>query len=198
MREILHLDRWPLHELDGLQGLALVERCREELRDVGMFSLDALVRPEALETSVAEVAPVLATSAFTHSRDHNIYFVDEIDGLDPDHPALRRFTTVNHTICGDQIPKSVISRIYEWQPLIDFLAATMGKSRLYPMADPLGRINVMAYHDGDQLNWHFDRVGVHHHPTAPGPGLRRQVSVSKCSQEWVGPELRRGRPAARR
>ena len=26
------------------------------------------------------------------------------------------------------------------------------------MADPLGRINVMAYHEGDQLNWHFDRA----------------------------------------
>ena len=26
------------------------------------------------------------------------------------------------------------------------------------MADPLGRINVMAYHEGEQLNWHFDRA----------------------------------------
>ena len=158
MREILDLDRWPLHELGGLQGQALLARCREELRDAGMFSLNRLIRPEALETSVAEAAPILDSAAFTHSREHNIYFVDEIEGLDPDHPALRRFTTVNHTICGDQIPESVITRIYEWQPLIDFLAATMGKQRLYPMADPLGRINVMAYHEGEQLNWHFDRA----------------------------------------
>ena len=158
MKEILDLDRWPLHELDGLQGQALVARCREELRDAGMFSLGTLIRPEALETSVAEVAPVLDAVAFTHSRDHNIYFVDEIEGLDPDHPALRRFTTVNHTICGDQLRESVITRIYEWQPLIDFLAAAMGKPRLYPMADPLARINVMAYHEGEQLNWHFDRA----------------------------------------
>ena len=158
MREILDLDRWPLHELDGLQGHALVARCREELRDAGMFSLDTLIRPEAVETSVAEVAPVLDAAAFTHSRSHNIYFDDEIEDLEPGHPALRRFTTVNHTICGDQLPKSLITRIYEWQPLIDFLAAAMGKPRLYPMADPLGRINVMAYHEGEQLNWHFDRA----------------------------------------
>ena len=158
MRQILDLDRWPLHDLDGLRGQALVARCREGLRAVGMFSLDALVRPEALDASVAEVAPVLDTAAFTHSRDHNIYFDDEIEGLDPDHPALRRFTTVNHTICGDQLPESVITRIYEWQPLIDLLAATMEMPRLYPMADPLGRINVMAYHEGEQLNWHFDRA----------------------------------------
>ena len=158
MRKTLDLDRWPLDALGGAAGQALVARCREELRDVGMFSVDALIRPDALKTAVAEVAPVLDTAAFTHSRDHNIYFDDEIDGLAPDHPASRRFTTVNHTICGDQIPESVITRIYEWQPLVDFLAAAMGKSKLYPMADPLGRINVMAYHEGEQLNWHFDRA----------------------------------------
>ena len=158
MRHILDLDRWPLHELDGLQGQAMAARCRDELRGVGMFSLDALIRPDALTTAVAEVAPVLDAAAFAHSREHNIYFADAIDGLAPDHPALRRFTTVNHTICGDQIPHGVITRIYEWQPLIDFLAATMGKSGLYPMADPLARINVMAYHEGEQLNWHFDRA----------------------------------------
>ena len=176
----------------------MVARCREEFCEAGMFSLDALVRPEVIETAVAEVAPVLDTAAFTHSREHDIYFVDEIEGLDSDHPALRRFTTVNHTICGDRIPKSVITRIYEWQPLIDFLAAAMGKSKLYPMADPLGRINVMAYHDGEQLNWHFDRSEFTTTLLNPGPGLRRQVPVSKCSQERVGSELRRRRPAARR
>ena len=158
MRHILDLERWPLDELGAVKGEALVAHCREELRDAGRFSLDTLIRPDALETSVADVAPVLDAAAFSHSRDHNIYFVDEIEGLDPDHPALRRFTTINHTICGDQIPGSVITRIYERQPLIDFLAAVMGRSRLYPMEDPLGRINVMAYHEGEQLNWHFDRA----------------------------------------
>ena len=158
MRHILDLERWPLDELGGAKGEALVAHCREELRDAGLFSLDALIRPDALKTAVAEVAPVVDAAAFTHSREHNIYFDDKIEGLAPDHPALRRFTTVNHTICGDQIADSVITRIYEWQPLIDFLAATMGKSRVYPMADPLGRINVMAYHEGEQLNWHFDRA----------------------------------------
>ena len=60
-------------------------------------------------------------------------------------------------MCGDQIPTSLVTRVYKWQPLIDFLAATMNKPRLYRMADPLARINVMAYRAGEELNWHFDR-----------------------------------------
>ena len=158
MRQVLDLDRWPLDALDGTRGRNLIARCRTELGETGMFSLEALVRPEALEACVAEIEPLFDAAAFTHARDHNIYFDDDIRDLEAGHPALNRFTTVNRTICGDQIPASTIAWIYEWQPLVDFLAAAMEKPRLFLMADPLGRINVMAYRAGEQLNWHFDRA----------------------------------------
>ena len=74
-----------------------------------------------------------------------------------DHPALRRVETVNHTVCGDQIPESVPLWIYEWPQFAVFLAATVGKETLYAMRDPLARVNVMAYREGEALNWHFDR-----------------------------------------
>ena len=158
MKQILDLDRWPVDALDSARGRALVARCRGELCDAGMFSLAGLVRPEALRAAIEEVEPLLDTASFTHARDHNIYFDDEIEGLEAGHPALSRHTTVNHTLCGDQIPASTIAQVYEWEPLIDFLAAALEKPRLYPMADPLGRINVMAYGAGERLNWHFDRA----------------------------------------
>lgn len=157
MRDILDLDRYPLDRLDSPDGKALIARCRAELAGNGMFNLDGLVRPRALAGAVAEIKPVLDSAAFTHRRRHNIYFADTIPGIAPDHPALRRFETVNHTVCADQIPDSLICRIYEWPPLADFLAAVMDRSRLYAMADPLARVNVMAYRAGEALNWHFDR-----------------------------------------
>ena len=158
MRQILDLDRFPLDRPGGVRGQELLARCRSDLRETGMFSLSGLIRREALARCVAEVDPLFVTSAFTHSREHNIYFDDAIEGLEADHPALSRLRTVNHTVCGDLIPTSLITRVYEWRPLIDFLAAAMDKSRLYPMADPLARINVMAYRTGDALDWHFDRA----------------------------------------
>ena len=158
MQSILDLDRWPVDALGGERGRALVARCRDELAETGMFSLEALIRPEALRAAVGEVEPLFGTASFTHAREHNIYFDDEIRVPEASHPALARFTTVNRTICGDQIRGSLVTRIYEWQPLIDFLAAAMEKPRLYPMADPLGRLNVMAYRAGERLNWHFDRA----------------------------------------
>jgi 2OG-Fe(II) oxygenase superfamily len=101
--------------------------------------------------------PVINTLSFTHTREHNIYFMKTIPGLPEDHPALTKSKTINHTVCADQIPQSIVMRIYEWAPLIVFLGATMDKQALYPMRDWLARANVMSYRDGEQLNWHFDR-----------------------------------------
>jgi 2OG-Fe(II) oxygenase superfamily len=95
--------------------------------------------------------------SFVHKRAHNIYFKKEVPGLDPAHPALRKLDTINHTVCADQIPQSTPVWIYEWPNFVMFLAATMGKDALFTMRDPLARVNVMCYRDGEALNWHFDR-----------------------------------------
>lgn len=116
------------------------------------------MRPAAIEQAVAELEPLMESASYRHARRHNIYFRDEVPGLAADHPALKQFQTVNYTLCADQLPGSVIARIYEWPPLADFLARAMGKAQLYPMSDPLARINVLAYRPGEALNWHFDRA----------------------------------------
>lgn len=157
MHDILDLGRYPLHEPDSPAGLALVEACRRDLARDGMFNLAGFVRPEALATCVGEVGPVLAEAAYEHRQTHNIYFRTDIEGLAADHPALKRAETSNRKICADQIPHSVLVRIYEWPPMAAFLAAVMDKARLHVMADTLARVNVMSYRDGEALNWHFDR-----------------------------------------
>ena len=157
MKRVLDLAAFPLDDLEGPRGRALVEASRRALAARGLFNLEGFVRPRALERCVAEVLPVFDSGAFTHQRSHNIYFDDGLEDLPPGHPALKRFDTVNHTVCADQIPDSLLCRIYAWPPLVRFLAAALEKPRLYLMADPLARVNVMAYRAGEALNWHFDR-----------------------------------------
>ncbi len=157
MQNILDLDRYPLDQPDSAGWAALVERCKADLARDGMFNLEGLMRPEAVSRSVGEATPVLDASAFTHKRSHNIYFKKEIPGLALDHPALKLFETSNQTICADQIPGSLLVRLYEWPNLAAFLAATMEKPGLYVMDDPIACANVMRYTAGEALNWHFDR-----------------------------------------
>jgi hypothetical protein len=157
MQHILDLERYPLHQPGSKAWQELVDRCQADLARDGMFNLHELIRQDALHRVVAEVAPVMDALSFVHSREHNIYFMKSIPGLAEDHPALTKTKTINHTVCADQISQSIVMHIYEWAPMIMFLAAAMQKDALYPMRDPLARANVMGYRDGEALNWHFDR-----------------------------------------
>ena len=158
MRNILDLDRYPLDREGSKEWHAMVERAVAELDAQGMFNLEGFVQQHAIEKLVSQIKPVMDTQSYTHRRLHNIYFQPEIPGLDPHHPALRKVETVNHTLCADQISDSLVVSIYQYPPFARFLAATMGKPELHVMQDPLARVNVMAYRQGEALNWHFDRA----------------------------------------
>ncbi len=157
MREIIDLESYPIDRPESEACRALLARCRADLERDGMYNLSGFLRPAPLAQAIREIAPVMAEASFTHQRDHNIYFEPEIPALPADHPALRRCTTVNHTVCADQIPDSLVLQVYAYAPLMRFLAETLAIERLYLMDDPLARVNVMAYHAGEALNWHFDR-----------------------------------------
>jgi hypothetical protein len=156
MHDIVDLDRYPLHQPGSTPWAALVAGARADLARDGMFNLAGFLRPAAIAGAVADLAPRFETDAFTHARRHNIYFRADIPGLAPDHPALTRFDTASRTLCADQIG-GAIARLYDWPPFAAFLAATMDKPALFTMDDPLARVNVMAYGEGEALNWHFDR-----------------------------------------
>ncbi|MCW1931328.1 2OG-Fe(II) oxygenase [Pararhodobacter zhoushanensis] len=156
MRDILDLDRYPLDRPGSPAWHALVGHCRAQLAADGMFSLPGLVTQAALTRAMAEITPLMP-QAFTHKRSHNIYFKPTVPGLPDDHPALCKVETASHTLCADQMPQSVPVWIYEWAPFQVFLAAAMDLPALFPMLDPLARVNVMTYRTGERLNWHFDR-----------------------------------------
>ncbi len=157
MKNILDLDRYPLDQPESSAWQELVQHCQKELELTGMFNLHQFLKPGVAEKAATETMPVMQTDSFTHRRSHNIYFLREIPGLEPDHPALVKRETVNHTVCADQIPQSVVVAIYQWEPFRNFLAAVMEKPALYQMDDPIACANVMAYGEGEALNWHFDR-----------------------------------------
>ena len=157
MKHLIDLETYPLDRPECEAFAKLVENCKTRLFAQGMFDLPGFLRPEATQRAVEAVEPAMASESFRHARTHNIYFKDEVDGLSEDHPALKKVVTVNHTLCADQITGNPVIELYNWPPFADFLAATMGKETLYPMVDPMARVNVQATRDGEGLNWHFDR-----------------------------------------
>lgn len=157
MHDILDLKIYPLDQPNSSKYQKLVEQCRHDLAHDGLFNLKGFLKPEIANLVVNELQPLFASVAFTHKRKHNIYFCKEVSGIASNHPALRQFETINHTLCADQILDNAVLRIYRYAPLAHFLAQVMEKPRLFVMEDPLACANVMAYGQGEALNWHFDR-----------------------------------------
>jgi len=157
MDQLVDLETYPIDQPGSPAYAALVAECRARLAVDGMFELPGFMRPEMVKKAAADVGPAMASESFRHARSHNIYFRDSVEGLAPDHPALTKVETVNHTLCADQLQGNPVIALYEWQPFVAFLAATMGKDELYCMQDPMARVNVQASRHGEALNWHFDR-----------------------------------------
>ncbi len=155
VHEHLDLDRYPLDQRGPCQPL--IDRCREDLATRGLCSLPGLVSPATIARAAEELLPLVREQSFFHARRHNIYFTDTPSCIAAEHPALALQETSSHTVCDDQITWSFVHALYEWPPLRTFLAGVMGMSRLYLMEDPLARVNVMGYRDGEGLGWHFDR-----------------------------------------
>ncbi len=156
MNRLIDLDRYPLHQLDNDVGRQLVQQCIDDLEHEGMFTLKGFLRSGVIDDMLPDVLQRIAHESFHHEREHNIYFDDKFEGLPPDHPALARVKTINHTLCGDQLAEP-LRQVYHWTGLTDFLARVMDKAALFPMDDPLACANVIGYYAGEGLNWHFDR-----------------------------------------
>lgn len=155
--EILDLETYPLDQPDSAEYQVLVDRCRTELAANGMFNLIGFMQPQAIDDTLAQAIPKLKTEAFTHQREHNIYFKKNVPDLPIDHPALATRKTINHTLCSDQLAGSPLDTVYTYIPLMNFLSEVMDIKELFPMDDVLARYNVMGYNQGEALNWHFDR-----------------------------------------
>lgn len=153
----LNLDRYPLDQPDSTQYKEVVAECRAALANDGMFNLAELLPAEACNRCVGTLRQGLATDAFTHQREHNAFFTDSIDDLPQSHRANTRLLTTNHTLCLDQLGGTLLPGIYNYRPFINFLSDALELPELFPMADPLAGLNVMAYDEGEALNWHFDR-----------------------------------------
>ncbi|MFJ5297767.1 2OG-Fe(II) oxygenase [Pseudomonas sp. NPDC088368] len=157
MNTVINLQRYPLDRVGSEEWNALVDKARDELARNGMFSLEGFIQNEHVGLAARQIQPTMDADSHTHKRSHNIYFKPEIPELPADHPALKKVETVSHTLCGDQLASTVVTEVYEYPPLVGFLSAVMEKPALYVMADPLARVNVMSYREGETLNWHFDR-----------------------------------------
>jgi alkylated DNA repair dioxygenase AlkB len=155
--DVVDLGTYPIHDLGSEQGRALIARCRQELTDTGVCNLPGFIRPEAVARMV-EIAGELAGKAWQSGQEHTVYFEPANQTAGPGDPRRRTVRSAKHGIAYDYIPAGApVRRLYESDDMTAFIAAALGKDRLYRSADPLDALQITAFEPGDELGWHFDR-----------------------------------------
>lgn len=155
---LIDLERYPILDLGSESGRALAWRCRRQLDETGACELPGFLRPAAVEMLVRE-GDALSRLAY-HSVVTGTAYLEAPDASwPPDHPRRHADDTSVGVIAYDQFPAgSALRALYEWVHLMAFVAAAIGKQRLYRYADPMGALNLAVMGDGERLHWHYDQT----------------------------------------
>jgi hypothetical protein len=156
----IDLDRYPIAPLGDARAQALAGACRAQLADTGSCLLPGFLRPDAV-ARMAEEAAAIAPLAHRKpgGRGATAYLAPPDESFPEDHPRRRLQTSSVGAVAYDLLPRgNLVRALYEWDGLLEFLAASLGKDRLYRYADPLGALNIASMGDGEHLLWHFDQT----------------------------------------
>jgi hypothetical protein len=156
IEDIVDLSRFPLHRSNDAITKSLVAECQSALESKGLYLLHGLLKPAAIEQMIEEASRA-SHLAYYCENDHNLF----LDDGDPDYPEAhirnRRFESEIGSIASDYLGDgSLLKTFYQWNALTNFIAAALGKEKLYRLADPLGDVSVNVCKPGDGHSWHYD------------------------------------------
>ena len=154
--DLVNLDAYPIQDIQSPTARALVAKCRQDLDKNALCTLEDFVSPEALMVMKAEIDGLLN---YTYRAEHERtpyswrYNLDFPDG----HPRRALHLNRYGYLLYDQLKKTaLISQLFEWAPLTEFVRQVLGFETLYRTADPYLSIVVNIMQPGDELAWHFD------------------------------------------
>ncbi len=157
---LIDLERYPLASPETSVWRNLGDHCQSALAADGACALAGFLTAPAARRMAAETDNI-ASKAFRSASGHNVMLLVDDDDLPAGHPRRRHQQTDLDAVPYDAIPEDhALRRLYEWEPLLHFVAAATGQMPLYRMADPLAAltINVMAM--GQNHGWHFDEAEI--------------------------------------
>ncbi len=155
---LIDRDRYPIDDLDHAETRALIHRAREQLATAGVAEFPGFVGAEAVAAMVAE-SERLAVGAHHQDIMGTPYLELPDPGWPADHPRMTMGRSALTALPYDRFATtSELRAVYEWDPLLRFLAAALGVEVLHRYDDALGALNVAAMADGDELAWHFDHT----------------------------------------
>ncbi|MCK0716378.1 hypothetical protein ACFO0U_08485 [Chromohalobacter sarecensis] len=153
---LIDLERYPIDQLDGERGRALIEQCREQLGEDGCVVLKGFVPDEAL-TRLERETERLSPEAHYNQTETNPYNSDGDPSLPASHPKNRFGDRTNGFVAGDRIDAdTIIRQVYSHAGFQRFIARVVDMEEIHQYADPLADLVVNVLREGCQHPWHYD------------------------------------------
>ena len=154
--ELIDLDRHPIDRPNSPEYSSMVAEARKKLAEDGCAVIAQLLASAALPIMSAEIRQI---RPFLHESKIpiNPYFSEGDPTLPADH-AINTFIERS----GGFIPRdafdatSAIDAIYQWPPLLAFIADCLELPQIHCFADPLAGLTINVLDPGQQFAWHYD------------------------------------------
>lgn len=155
--DLVDVDRYPIDRPANDSWQELAADVHEQLADAGCATLPGFLRGEALGRlaselrSLADHVPILDHAASVYAR------TDLERQLPADDPRRVRLTWHAGHVTRDMLPPfSVAQRLYVSPQFKAFVAAAVGKRRVFEYADPLAGLVATILPPGGRYPWHYD------------------------------------------
>ena len=155
---LVDLARYPITDPGSPGWRDALADARAQLDALGAAELPGFLHPAGVEAVVADACRHEARAH--HSEVPGTAYLELPDPSWPEgHPRRWVGRAALGAVAWDLFDAdSPIRALYEWDPLLAFVAAVLDRGPLYRYADPLGGLNLAVMRDGDELQWHFDQT----------------------------------------
>ncbi len=155
--QMVNTARYPIDAPDAQAATAFAAKCHATYEQTGLCMLPDFVVGSACQQLAAEAAAVDQHAWFCNSS-HNVYLTQSnAESAHAPEAAQRQQNTFVGSVPYDRIGQdSLLNTLYQWDPLMQFIARVLGKTRLHRFADPLGACSINVFVDGGEHGWHFD------------------------------------------
>ena len=154
-RELIDLDRYPIHE-DGPPRAALIERIRADLGRDGCAVIKSFLTARGIAALTDEADGVADRGHRSFNRT-NVYFTKDDPSLPADDPRRQFFDRSNAFIPADNFAKDgPLRTIHDSAGFDRFIQDCLQEERFHRYADPLADVIVNMAEEGNGFPWHFD------------------------------------------
>lgn len=155
-RDLVDTKKYPIDDARSTLRRALIERCRHDLEEQSICTLEGFIKPEFV-TQMADEATRLTEAAYKNKNMRTPYGWMYNQGFPEDHPRSAMFLNSGSVVLTDQFPgNSLIEAVYLWDVVTEFVREVLGLKTLHRCACPHLSLMLSSIEEGGQVGWHFD------------------------------------------